>query len=106
MRLVLRVIGTWLLGIGVILLIIDGTKSLAVNALVMTPLIETWTSLHAASLEAVRGFFASRLFGPLLDQALTATLGFPAFAVFAVPGIVLALIGGGRTSRLQQYTEV
>ena len=106
MRLVLRVIGTWLLGIGVILLIIDGTKSLAINALVLTPLQETWVSLHPASLDAVRGFFASRFFGALLDQALTTVLTFPAFAVFAVPGIVLAVLGRSRASRVKQYTEV
>jgi hypothetical protein len=33
-------------------------------------------------------------------------LGFPAFTVFAVPGIVLAIIGRSRASRLQHYTEV
>lgn len=106
MRLVLRVIGTWLLGIGVILLIIDGTRSLAVNALVLTPLQETWVSLHPASLEAVRGFFASRFFGALLEQVLTAVLTFPAFAVFAVPGIILAILGRSRASRIKEYTEI
>ncbi|RUT28336.1 hypothetical protein EMQ25_17280 [Arsenicitalea aurantiaca] len=100
MRLIVRVLGTWLLGVAVILLIIDGTKSLAANALVITSLGETWSGLHAESIASVRAFFATRLFGPLLDESLTALLDFPAFAVIAVPGIVLALMGRSKRSRL------
>jgi hypothetical protein len=105
MRLVLRVLGTWLLGIGFILLIIDGTRSLAVNAITMTPLSDTWTSLHPASLEATKAFLTSRLFGPILEPAMTAFLSFPSYAVFAVPGVILALLGRSRTRRIAQYTE-
>lgn len=106
MRLVLRVLGTWLLGIGVILFIIDGTKSLAVNAIVMTSLREIWSSLHPDSLAAMKAFVATRFFGALLEEVLNVVLTFPAFAVVAVPGIVLALLGRSRTSRIRQYTEV
>jgi Na+/phosphate symporter len=106
MRLVLRVLGTWLLGIGVILFIIDGTKSLAVNAIVMTSLQEMWSSLHPESLMAVKGFVATRFFGALLEEVLNVVLTFPAFAVVAVPGIALALLGRSRASRIRQYTEV
>ena len=67
MRLVLRVIGTVLIAFAVILIIIDGTRSLAANGLVFTPLEVTWESMHAASLVAVREFLGTRLFGPVLD---------------------------------------
>ena len=93
MRLVLRILGTWLIGLALIFLVVDGTKSLAANALVFTSLGETWTQLHAPSLEAVSGFFQSRFFADLLATALDALLGYPAFAVLGVPGIVIALMG-------------
>lgn len=93
MRLILRVLGTWLIGLALVLLVIDGTKSLGANALVFTSLAELWTQIHPPSLESVKSFFDSRFFADLLDAALAALLGYPAFAVFGVPGIFLALLG-------------
>ena len=93
MRLILRVLGTWLIGLALVLLVIDGTKSLGANGIVFMSLAEMWQPLHPASLAGVRGFFDSRMFADLLGSALTAVLGYPAFAVFGVPGIVLALLG-------------
>jgi hypothetical protein len=101
MRLILRVIGTWLLGIALILVVIDGTRSLAANALVLTPLADFWTMLNPPSLAAVHGFAESRLFGAVLVPALDAVLNYPGFAVIGVPGIVLAVLG--RTRRARRY---
>lgn len=100
MRLLLRLLGTWLLGIALILLIIDGTKSLAGNAIVMTSFGDAWTWLHAESLAATRTFLTSRLFGPLLETVGNAVLGFPSWAVLAVPGVLLAWMGRSRRTRL------
>ena len=93
MRLVFRIAGTWLIGLAVIILVIDGTKSLAANEIIFTSLAQAWTQIHAPSLEAVEGFFASRFFAALLDSAMTALLTYPAFAVLGLPGILLALMG-------------
>lgn len=100
MRLILRIVGTWLVALAFILLIIDGTRSLAANDLVITSLGDTWTGLHAASLEQVRAFFSTRFFGPLLDGTLTMLLTFPGWAVLAVPGAVLAWLGRSKRSRV------
>lgn len=100
MRLFLRLLGTWLLSIALILLIIDGTKSLGASAIVMTSLGETWSALHPQSLEQVRAFFATRLFGPLLDSSVAALLGFPGWAVIGVPGILLAWAGRSKRTRV------
>ncbi|WP_332691021.1 hypothetical protein [Devosia sp.] len=101
MRLILRILGTWLIGLALVLLVVDGTKSLGANALVFTSLADLWTHLHPPSLVAVAGFFESRFFADLLDAALKAALGYPAFAVFGVPGIVLALLG--RAPRRERF---
>ena len=100
MRLLLRVIGTVLIALAVILLIIDGTKSLGANALVFTPLGDTWTSLHAGSLEALKKFFSTRLFGPVLETVVTALLNCPGWAVIGVPGLLLAWAGRSRRERV------
>jgi hypothetical protein len=93
MRLILRIAGTWLIGLALVLLVVDGTKSLAANALVFTALADLWAQVHAPSLEGVHAFFDSRFFADLLDAALDAILSYPAFAVFGIPGIVLAILG-------------
>ena len=101
MRLILRIAGTWLIGLALVLFVIDGTKSLGANALVYTSLADLWTQIHPPSLEAVAAFFESRFFADLLDAALKAVLTYPAFAVFGVPGIILALLG--RKPRRERY---
>ena len=93
MRLVLRLLGTWLIGLALVFLVVDGTRSLAANRLVFTSLGDAWSQLHQGSLEAVSDFFASRFFADLLAALLQALLTYPAFAVLAVPGLILALLG-------------
>lgn len=93
MRLVLRIAGTWLIGLALIILVIDGTKSLAANKIVFMSLAHIWTQIHAPSLEGMQVFFESRFFADLLHAALAALLSYPAFAVLGVPGLLLALMG-------------
>jgi hypothetical protein len=100
MRLLFRLIGTWLLGIALILLIMDGTRSLAANEIIMTSLADTWTYVHAQSLDEVRVFLATRFFGPVIEPAVSAILTLPGWLVLAVPGALLAAIGRTRRARV------
>lgn len=100
MRLLLRVIGTWLVGIAVILLVIDGTRSLAANGLVLTSLGETWANLHAESLAETRAFMATRFFGPLLEATIDGLLALPAWLVIGIPGAFIAWLGRTRRARV------
>lgn len=101
MRLVLRILGTWLIGLALVLLVVDGTKSLAANALVLTDLGQLWTNLHSPSLDASSAFLDSRFFAGLLQTILDNLLESPAFAVIGIPGIVLAL--AGRRPRRERF---
>lgn len=101
MRLVLRILGTWLIGLALIFLVVDGTKSLAADEIVLTSLGAVWTQLHAPSLEAVSSFLDSRFFAALLGVLLQNILTYPAFAVLGVPGIILAL--AGRRPRRERF---
>ena len=100
MRLILRILGTWLLGFALILLIIDGTRSLGANALVFTSFGDAWAWVNADSLVAAREFFTSRFFGPVLEPTVNAILVFPSWAVLAVPGVILAWMGRSRRTRI------
>jgi hypothetical protein len=100
MRLLFRLIGTWLLGIALILLIMDGTRSLAADEIIMTSLADTWTYVHAQSLEEVRVFLATRFFGPVIEPTVSTILTLPGWLVLAVPGALLALLGRTRRARV------
>ncbi len=100
MRLILRLLGTWLVAIALILLVIDGTRSLGANDIVMTSLEETWTMLHAESLARFREFLATRFFGPVLDVVVSTVLTFPAWLVLGVPGLFIAWLGRSRRVRV------
>jgi hypothetical protein len=100
MRLLLRIVGTLLIACAVILLIIDGTKSLAANGLVFTSLQATWTQINAQSLASVKDFLGSRLFGALLEVTVNFVLDLPGWVVLGVPGILLAWAGRSRRTRI------
>jgi hypothetical protein len=100
MRLILRVIGTWLLGIALILVIIDGTRSLAASALIVTSLADTWSWIHLDSLEAARTFLATRFFGPVLGPIVDTLLTLPGWLVLGVPGALIAWMGRTRRARV------
>jgi len=93
MRLIFRTLGTWLLALAVVLIVIDGTKSLAANEILTTSLADYWGSLSAETLSFVETFFSTRLFAELLDQVLAAALAGPAFVVAGIPGLILAVLG-------------
>jgi len=99
MRLILRIVGTWLIGIAVILLIIDGIKSLGADTIVTTSLNDSWVALNAQSLAGLHAFIDTRFFGAVLEPLLTALLGCPGFAVLGIPGILLAIAGRSRGAR-------
>jgi hypothetical protein len=100
MRLVLRVVGTLLIAFAVILIIIDGTRSLAANSLVFTPLEVTWQNMHSESLVLTREFLGTRLFGAVLQPLVAAILNLPGWAVIGVPGLLLAWAGRSRRERV------
>ena len=100
MRLLLRIIGTTLLAAALILGILDGTRSLGENALVITSLGATWEAIHAPSLAALYGFLDTRFFGPLLEGVIDGVLGFPGWAVLGVPGALLAWLGRSKRTRV------
>lgn len=100
MRLLLRIVGTTLLAAALILLILDGTRSLGTNSLVITSLGATWDAIHADSLAQVRAFLATRFFGPLLESVIDAILSFPGWAVLGVPGTFLAWLGRSKRTRV------
>lgn len=99
MGMLLRIVGLWLLGLALILLVIDGTRMLAANAFVMTPLAETWDNLLPETLAGLEALLVQNLHPALWDPTLTTILAWPGWVVFGVAGLLLAFIGRRRHRR-------
>ncbi|HHS83068.1 MAG TPA: hypothetical protein ENJ68_06055 [Devosia sp.] len=103
MGFLLRIIGTWLLGIVLIFIVMDGTKSLAASQLVMTSVREVWAIIHGSSLMGLEQAVGNGKAGSLLKDVVEAALGWPAWAVAAVPGLALVILGQGRNRHANRH---
>ena len=99
MKFILRILGTWFLGLALVLVIIDGAKTLAANAIVITPLANTWNELHAASWatvsSAITGAFEGLPAGPDTAEYLFSV---PAWGIFTLFGVIFLLLGRQRST--------
>ena len=102
----MRLLGTWLLGAALILVIIDGTKSLAASNLMMTSLGETWTAMHAQSFDAAAALATARGLEPFWTLLNATLLGWPGFLVVGVPGLLLAFAGRSRSTQIRNIGQV
>ena len=86
-----RLVGLLLLAGAFVFLVYDGARSIADQALRLTPLGEFWNDIHQASQQAVRTQMETS--APWLwDHVVKVLLNQPAFAVLAVVGILLMLL--------------
>ena len=92
-RFLFRFLGLWILAAAFLSLVIDGTKSIAANSLVITPLGKTWADIHSPSLQtlqpAVERHVAPWLWNPVLLNILTT----PTWLVLGILGAILIVLG-------------
>ena len=97
-------IGIWFLLASVITLVIDATKSLAVNQIVITSLGQQWYEIHKISLEAAQKSVETHISPLVWDPFITALLLWPSWALFALFGVVLLWLGRKR-KRTQVFSN-
>jgi len=95
-RFLLRSIGFLCLAASFLLVIYDGTKSIAGNAIYITSVRALWDILNAASLQALRPLIENRLGHFAWDSAFVSFLDSPSWAVLGGVGVVLILLGRKR----------
>jgi hypothetical protein len=91
-RFVLRTLGLWILALGFVFLVYDGTKSIAGDAIQLTTLDYVWNMINSTSLQWLQAAIERHvawLWNPVIHSVLTA----PACLVFAVLGAILMLLG-------------
>jgi hypothetical protein len=98
-----RTLGLLIFAASFVAMIADGVRSIASDALVTTPLGQTWFALHPASLNAAQGMVESYTHPYLWDPVLVTVLLWPTFAVGGVFGLVLMLLGRKRRRRTPAF---
>lgn len=92
-RFFFRFFGLLLLASAFILVIYDGTKSIAANNLYFTSVRTLWELVNAQSLQGLRPLLSSYAGGVLWDPGMVAVLAAPACTLLGFLGILFILFG-------------
>lgn len=92
-RFLLRFIGLLLLAAAFILVIYDGTKSIAANNLFFTSVRTLWELFNASGLAKLRPLISPYAGGFFWDPVMVSILAAPACGLLGVLGIVFILLG-------------
>jgi hypothetical protein len=92
-RFLLRFLGLLMLAIAFILVIYDGTKSIAGNAVFITKLGDLWNNIHASSLQMLQAMVERQVVPEVWKYGFQPVLQQPSWLVLAVLGIVLIVLG-------------
>jgi hypothetical protein len=92
-RFLLRFIGLICLAAGFILLIYDGTKSIAGNRLFLTSVRTLWELINAGSLARLEPVIRSYAGGYLWDPVLVTVLAAPSWGLLGFFGILFLVLG-------------
>ncbi|WP_210272799.1 hypothetical protein [Chthonobacter rhizosphaerae] len=92
----IRGLGVLLFAASFIALVADGIRSLAADAVVLTPLGQTWFQLHPGSLNLLQAVVQRYLHPYIWDPILLTVLLWPTFAVGGGLGILLMVLGRKR----------
>ncbi|MDO9413257.1 MAG: hypothetical protein Q7T81_11865 [Pseudolabrys sp.] len=103
-RFLLRVIGLFCLAAAFILVIYDGTKSIAANNVFLTSVRDLWMLINPASLNNLRPLLSPYAGGVLWDPGAVTLLAAPSWALLGVFGI-LCILGGRRKKPLIGYAR-
>lgn len=92
-RFLFRLFGLLCLATAFLLLVYDGTKSIAASHLSLTSVRTLWELVNAASLAQMKPLILPYAGGVLWDPVMLTILAAPAWSLFGVLGILLMLLG-------------
>ncbi len=95
-RFFFRFLGLICLAAAFLLVIYDGTKSIAGNSLALTSVRALWQLISAGSLAKLQPLLRSYAGGLLWDPLMLSLLAAPSWSVLGLVGILLLLLGRKR----------
>lgn len=88
-----RLLSIIALSVAVIMAVVDATRSIAAESLVLTPLISSWRDVAPSLLEGLQLSMRQSLPPLLWDPVMTTILSQPGFVIFAGLALLFAMIG-------------
>ena len=104
MKTILRICGTWLIGLTLVLLVVDGTRTLGANRFEFTSIKALWSALDAVGFVAAREALAGLLAPVSADALATAFFSTPGAIVTAILGFAFLVVGRRRGA--DRYVDV
>jgi hypothetical protein len=92
-RFLFRFLGLWILAAAFLFLVIDGTRSIAGNAVLVTKLGQTWTDIHTDSLQLLQARIERHAAPWLWQLVMQPILEQPTWLVLGILGALLIIIG-------------
>jgi hypothetical protein len=92
-RFLFRFLGLICLAAAFVLLIYDGTKSIAANSLYLTSVRTLWDQINAGSLVKLKPMIEPYAGGVFWDPAMLYVLAAPSWAALGIVGILCLLLG-------------
>lgn len=92
-RFLLRFIGLIFLAAAFVLVIYDGTKSIAANKLFLTNVRTIWETINPASLARIKPAIEAYAGGYLWDPLMVTILAAPGWSVLGFLGVAFLLLG-------------
>jgi hypothetical protein len=98
LRAISRMVGLWVVAGGFVAAVIDGMKSIAASAPVITSAFAAWSELAPSSLGALRGVVEGRIGAPAWSTVTGTVLALPTWALLGLLGAVLIALGRRRAA--------
>ncbi len=97
-----RVLGLWLIAASIVGIVIDGTKSIAADDLIVTPLGETWFVLSPSTLNLVQAGIERNIHPWLWDPVIQWLLMLPNWLVIGAIGFFLVWLTTPKSSTAEK----
>ncbi|MCF6344686.1 MAG: hypothetical protein L3J15_08460 [Devosiaceae bacterium] len=92
-KFLLRIMGTWFLGIAVVFLIRDIILSQNLGAISFLSFSQTWNDLHSSSWLAISNFLSNLSWPNTLNDISLFIISLPAWVVLGVLGTIMLFVG-------------
>ena len=102
-RFLFRLMATFALAVGVIMAVLDVTRTIAASRPVLTPLGESWRGVSAATLERTQSFIMENAHPLVWNPVMVFILDLPGFVVFGVLAFLLYAIGHRPERRIGRF---
>ncbi len=105
-RFIFRVLATFSLAVAVIMAVLDATRSIAADMIVITPLSESWRAVSPQTYDAAEAAVGEVLAPYMWDPVTLTLLSAPGFAVFLVLALIFYTIGRRPERRAGRFASI